>query len=140
YEASKGGTYVGTSLGLSSVDPVGKSLQLAGGGLFVKMGGKVDGLVAMRVAKILDNPEVKNTLDRIESGVGKYSKDGTTFENRPPVGELESKLPVKEEGYYTEWTVDTPGVENRGARRIVKGNDGEMYYTEDHYLTFIQIN
>jgi guanyl-specific ribonuclease Sa len=54
---------------------------------------------------ILRNPEVKNTLERIVKGKGKYPKDGTVFENR------EGFLPKKQDGnYYQEWTVDTPGI------------------------------
>lgn len=45
YEAIKWSTYVWTTLWLSSVDPIWKSLQLAWGGLFIKLGGKVDGLI-----------------------------------------------------------------------------------------------
>jgi guanyl-specific ribonuclease Sa len=41
---------------------------------------------------------------------------------------------------YREWDVNaqTPGV-NRGAERLVTGNDGSAYYTNDHYRTFIKI-
>ena len=33
----------------------------------------------------------------------------------------------------------TPGRRDRGARRIVVGENGEFYYSEDHYRTFRQI-
>ena len=40
-------------------------------------------------------------------------------------------------GYYREYTVPTPGVDHRGARRIVAGDDGEeLYWTDDHYSSF----
>jgi ribonuclease T1 len=32
--------------------------------------------------------------------------------------------------------VPTPGESDRGARRIVAGDSGEKYYTDDHYETF----
>jgi ribonuclease T1 len=32
--------------------------------------------------------------------------------------------------------VPTPGSDDRGARRIVTGADGEMYWTADHYDSF----
>jgi ribonuclease T1 len=78
--------------------------------------------------------EVNNTLDRIEAGVRKYSQDGTEFRN------AQGKLPGKSAGYYREYTVDTPGGSDRGARRIVQGRQGETYYTDDHYKSFTQID
>ena len=62
-----------------------------------------------------------------------YSKDGTTFQNR------EGRLPARPRGYYREFTVPTPGQENRGARRIIAGEGGQRYYTDDHYRTFREI-
>lgn len=62
-----------------------------------------------------------------------YAKDGSIFGNR------EQLLPLHERGYYREYTVPTPGSEDRGARRIILGGAGELYYTDDHYLTFRRI-
>lgn len=76
-------------------------------------------------------PEAQATLRRIEAGGPfPYSKDGTVFGNR------EGRLPKEKSGYYREYTVDTPGSQDRGARRIIAGNAGERYYTSDHYVTF----
>ena len=76
-------------------------------------------------------PEARDTLQLIEQGGPfPYSKDGAVFYNR------EGQLPQKPKGYYNEYTVKTPGVDDRGARRIVAGGGGEFYYTEDHYRTF----
>ena len=33
----------------------------------------------------------------------------------------------------------TPGENDRGARRIVAGEEGELYYTDDHYDSFQRI-
>ena len=46
--------------------------------------------------------------------------------------------PGKPRGYYREYTVRTPGLNHRGARRIVTGGDPprEWYYTDDHYDSF----
>jgi hypothetical protein len=52
---------------LSTVDPTGKILSAVGGGLFMKVGGKIDGLVVARIARVLDDVEVKKTLERIKS-------------------------------------------------------------------------
>ena len=59
-----------------------------------------------------------------------YPKDGTEFQNR------EARLPRQPRGHYHEYTVPTPGSEDRGARRIVTGGHGEIFYTDDHYRTF----
>ncbi len=40
----------------------------------------------------------------------------------------------------TESTVDTPGSDDRGARRIVAGQGDDFYCTDDHYSTFARIN
>ena len=42
-------------------------------------------------------------------------------------------------GYYREYTVPTPGSDDRGARRIVAGDGGELYWTGDHYSSFSRI-
>jgi len=36
--------------------------------------------------------------------------------------------------------VPTPDSDNRGARRIVTGRDGEYYYTADHYTHFQRVD
>lgn len=79
--------------------------------------------------------EANETLTRIKSGGPfPYDKDGTVFRNR------EKKLPMREDPeYYSEYTLKTPGVYNRGARRLVIGKNGEIYYTEDHYQTFKEL-
>lgn len=72
-----------------------------------------------------------DTLDLIrEGGPFPYRQDGAIFQNR------ERLLPLKPKGYYHEYTVETPGSDDRGARRIITGNDGELYYTDDHYDSF----
>jgi ribonuclease T1 len=59
-----------------------------------------------------------------------YSQDDQAF------GNFERVLPRQDRGYYREYTVPTPGESDRGARRIVAGDGGEKYYTDDHYETF----
>ena len=46
------------------------------------------------------------------------------------------RLPRRARGYYREYTVVTPGLDHRGARRLVVGEDGDVWYTDDHYETF----
>lgn len=80
-------------------------------------------------------PEAARTLDLIrKGGPFPHKKDGAVFGNR------EGLLPPRAKGYYREYTVPTPGASNRGARRIVAGGDGEVfYYTGDHYRSFRRI-
>lgn len=73
-----------------------------------------------------------------QGGPFRYSKDGSTFGNR------ERLLPSKPRGYYREYTVDTPGSRDRGARRIVCGGSAPTapeacFYTDDHYGSFRRI-
>ncbi|GAB3746622.1 guanyl-specific ribonuclease [Lysobacter olei] len=72
-------------------------------------------------------------LDAIaRGGPYRYRQDGNVFQNR------ERRLPAQASGYYHEFTVDTPGSDDRGARRIVTGGNPpvEYWYTDDHYRTF----
>ena len=62
-----------------------------------------------------------------------HKKDGSVFQNR------EGRLPRYAAGYYHEYTVETPNSADRGARRIVTGVGGEIYYTADHYDNFVQL-
>ncbi|OEJ35530.1 guanine-specific ribonuclease N1 and T1 [Streptomyces subrutilus] len=72
--------------------------------------------------------DVLALIDR--GGPYPYRQDGTVF------GNFEKVLPQQKRGYYHEFTVRTPGERDRGARRIVTGQGGEFYYTDDHYETF----
>lgn len=75
--------------------------------------------------------EARTTIRLIErGGPYPYERDGTVFHNH------EKRLPRRGGDYYREYTVRTPGVKGRGARRIVVGSNGELYYTDDHYRTF----
>ncbi|MDN3022425.1 ribonuclease domain-containing protein [Streptomyces sp. S.PB5] len=75
--------------------------------------------------------QARETLALIdEGGPYPYAKDGSVF------GNFEGLLPAHKRGYYHEYTVPTPGSRDRGARRIVTGRGGEIYYTDDHYDSF----
>ena len=78
--------------------------------------------------------EARQTIALIrQGGPFPHDRDGAAF------GNFEKRLPVKERGYYHEYTVRTPGVKSRGARRIVAGKGGEYFYTDDHYGSFRRI-
>ncbi|WP_369239508.1 ribonuclease domain-containing protein [Streptomyces sp. R21] len=75
--------------------------------------------------------EARQTLALIDKGGPfPYARDGVVF------GNFERELPRQQSGYYHEFTVRTPGSQGRGARRIVTGQGGEIYYTDDHYNSF----
>ena len=79
-------------------------------------------------------PEARTTLRLIaQGGPFPHKRDGIVFNN------FEKQLPQRQRGYYREYTVATPGVKHRGARRIVAGGGGERYYTADHYRSFKRI-
>jgi len=98
--------------------------------------------------------EAHQTLQLIRSGGPfPHERDGITF------GNYEKLLPPAPRGHYREYTVTTPGIKHRGARRIVVGCErqraantpegplrlaqcrggGVFYYTADHYRSFRRI-
>lgn len=78
--------------------------------------------------------EAQRTVALIKNGGPfPYSRDGIVF------GNFEKRLPLRQRGYYREYTVKTPGTKGRGARRIVAGSEREFYYTADHYRSFARI-
>lgn len=92
----------------------------------------VSGLATTAESELPD--EARDTLGLIRAGGPfPYRQDDETFFNR------EGILPDRREGYYREYTVPTRGSPDRGARRIVAGEDGDLYYTADHYDSFEQI-
>jgi ribonuclease T1 len=101
--------------------------------------------------------EARGVLKLLErGGPYRYDRDGAAFGNH------ERLLPPRSRGYYREYTVDTPGLNHRGARRLIVGCDrgrtadgaagyasfagfrdcagpAEVYYTEDHYRSFQRV-
>ena len=82
--------------------------------------------------------EARETLRLIDAGGPfPYRRDGIVFQNR------ERRLPEQPRGYYREYTVKTPGVRTRGARRIVCGgkpaSPDACWYSDDHYQSFRKI-
>jgi ribonuclease T1 len=74
------------------------------------------------------------TLDRIARGERlQFHDDGSTFQNH------ERHLPHQPAGYYSEYVVPTPNLAGPGPQRVVTGRQGEVYYTFDHYRTFVRV-
>ena len=84
-------------------------------------------------------PEARRIHLLIHSGGPfSYRKDGIVFGNR------EHLLPDHARGFYREYTVPSPGVRDRGARRIVCGgmqrqSPESCFYSADHYASFKRI-
>ena len=95
------------------------------------------GALALAPGEIESKQLPREALETIElirkGGPFPYDRDGVVFGNR------EKLLPARERGWYREYTVRTPGERTRGARRIVAGRDGTLYYTDDHYQSFKRI-
>ncbi len=73
-------------------------------------------------------------LDRIDRGESDpHDNDGSVF------GNYEGLLPKKSKGYYREYVVRTPGLKSVGPQRLILGENGETYYTSDHYESFTQV-
>ena len=94
-------------------------------GLLVRGGGMGNALYAIDYDSL--PPEARTTIDLIVAdGPFPYpGKDGTPFGNR--FGDLP-------DGQYLEYTVPTPGVVTRGARRIVaRLRTAQLFFTACHY-------
>lgn len=123
-----------TIISIAIISVVSVFIGHANGGATVADKTLVAGISAIKMIALSD--EAISTINLIKKG-GPFpypSKDGTIFKN------IEEKLPPQYRGYYKEYTVPTSNAANRGARRIVTGQNGEMYYTEDHYQTFMEIS
>ncbi len=82
--------------------------------------------------------EAADTLRLIKAGGPfPYRDDGVLFRNSAML------LPEHPRGYYHTYTVRTPGLKDRGQRRIVCGGPrkqtGDCYYTDDYYASFKRI-
>ena len=102
------------------------------GGLTIATPPPGDRMPAVKIDRL--PPEALDTMRLIaRNGPFPYRQDGVVFENR------ERLLPAKATGYYREYTVKTPGSPDRGARRLVRGGQNELYYTDDHYDSFRRV-
>lgn len=51
-------------------------------------------------------------------------------------GNYEKVLPVVSGRTYHECDIDTLNAKSRGAKRIIYSDDGQIYYTDNHYKSF----
>ncbi len=107
-----------------------------GPGIGAPRSGESATALAARVPAATQRAAVEQVLRQIASGDSlPYEQDGSIFQNR------EGLLPDLPSGLlYREYTVPTPGSPDRGARRLVVGDDGSVYYTSDHYSSFTRLD
>lgn len=116
-----------------------KSIVFAFIALFFSLSVWAKGPTSLGMIAARDLPvEARETLVLIKrGGPFPYARDGVVFKN------YEGILPKEKRGYYHEYTVKTPGVRHRGARRIISGGmpqqKQEYFYTDDHYVSFKRI-
>ena len=107
-----------------SIDLQVEQEALRGAGLLGRGEGMGNALYAIDFAHL--PPEAVHTIHLIANGGPfPHREDGTAFGNR--FGDLPSN------GEYREYTVATPGLSHRGARRIVARKNGVLFFTACHY-------
>lgn len=102
----------------------------------VIIGQRVEGVKVRSHGKVVyeGTVDLAPTLRRIEEGKSfPHRNDGAVF------GNFEGLLPAKPRGYYREYVVPTKGLDGPGPQRLVMGKEGEIYYTPDHYATFLPV-
>jgi guanyl-specific ribonuclease Sa len=89
-----------------------------------------------RIVTWRGNADLTATVARIRRGekLSRWENDGDVF------GNFERRLPARERGYYREWVHPTPQAPGPGPQRIVSGADGDLWYTPDHYDSFIRVD
>lgn len=88
--------------------------------------------------RVIDDPievrEIGVTLADINDGTpDRYRADREIYENHG------SRLPVQPRGFWRAFTVVTPSERDRGPRRLVVGKNGEVWFTRDHYKSFVRL-
>jgi RHS repeat-associated protein len=75
------------------------------------------------------------SIERALAGraLNQFVHDGIEFKN------AEGLLPKQAKGYYNEWVIPTQGVKGAGSQRLITGRAGEVYYTPDHYSSFVRV-
>ena len=82
---------------------------------------------------------VVESMDRTGRPPAGVPQGGRRGGQRGVFQNLEGRLPGQPPGYYTETDVWPRGPRGRGTRRLIFGRGGEVYYTPDHYRTFVKV-
>jgi ribonuclease len=80
--------------------------------------------------------DLNPTIDRIRRGKKlEHRNDGSFFGNR------ERRLPKGgDREFYREFVHKMKGISFPGPQRVIIGKDGSVWYTGDHYATFVQVS
>ena len=89
-----------------------------------------------RLVKQFVKPASKGDAENIIKSTGAYYQKGVVGGGKK-FGNREGNLP--KDTTYTEYDVNPYTGKNRGAERLVKGANGKVYYTNDHYQTFTEL-
>ena len=136
---ASGGSSSGKSGGSGSAGGSGKSGGSGGAGGSGKSGGSGSSGLPSCPLNSLPTEADEVAHDILAGGPFDHpDEDGSHFGNDQRI------LPRKNSNFYREYTVETPGVGHRGARRIVVGGGSDTdpdvwYYTDDHYESFCEI-
>jgi guanyl-specific ribonuclease Sa len=79
------------------------------------------------------------SMDRTGRPPAGVAQGGRRSGRRGVFDNAEGRLPVQPGGYYTETDVWPRAAGGRGARRLIFGRGREVYYTADHYRTFVRL-
>lgn len=82
---------------------------------------------------------VMDSVDRTGKPPDGVAQGGRRGGRRGSFENAEGRLPRQPGGYYTETDVWPRGPGGRGAQRLIFGRGGEVYYTADHYRTFVRV-
>ena len=84
--------------------------------------------------ELIEALDLNETINRInDNKLLCFPHDGGVFRNDKQL------LPTNSDAYYREYMYPTPGISGPGHQRVVTGAKGEIYYSPDHYKTFIRI-
>jgi guanyl-specific ribonuclease Sa len=78
-------------------------------------------------------------MDRVGRPPAGVPQGGGKGDKRAVFDNVERRLPVRAPGYYRESDVWPPRGSRRGAERLVFGREGEVYYSPDHYRSFVRL-
>jgi guanyl-specific ribonuclease Sa len=82
---------------------------------------------------------VIESMDRTGHPPAGVAQGGRRGGKRGVFENAEGRLPRQASGYYTETDVWPREAAGRGGRRLIFGRGGDVYYTADHYRTFVRV-
>jgi guanyl-specific ribonuclease Sa len=102
----------------------------AGRALLVDLG---DARLTAQVQSVIES------MDRTGRPPEDVAQGGRRHGPKGVFANAQGRLPARPPGYYRESDVWPRGPGGRGAQRLVFGREAEVYYTADHYATFVRL-